>query len=137
MPFTTRRTPVEADQLTNDRLKVEPFFRRFQDDRLMDADQGSAAANEYLTRAKALAESIPSLSFAQGRNPVGIFGQTRNYDLMDLKNEDNGWPPSRMSNDKDKLPDGRGRWKHGDAKDVAYRFNYLLYRKWVELGGLK
>jgi hypothetical protein len=103
----------------------------------MDVNQGSAAASEYLTRAKALAESIPSLSFAQGRNPVSIFGQTRNYDLMDLRNEDDAWPPSRMTDGRDKLPDGRGRWKHGDAKDVAYRFNYLLYRTWVELGGLK
>jgi hypothetical protein len=136
-PLTKRRTPAEADQVTNEQLKTEPFFRRFQDERLMDANQGSAAASEYLTRAKALAESIPSLSFAQGRNPVSIFGQTRNYDLMDLRNEDDAWPPSRMTDGRDKLPDGRGRWKHGDAKDVAYRFNYLLYRTWVELGGLK
>jgi hypothetical protein len=133
-PVTTyiRRTPAETDTITDEELKTKPFFRRFQDTRLMDANQGSAAANEYSTRAKTLAESIPSLSFAQGRNPVSLFGQTRNYDLMTLKNSDGAWPQSRLSDVKK-----TNRWLHGDAKDVAYRFNYLLYRKWVELGGLK
>jgi hypothetical protein len=129
------RTAEEADQLTNDQLKTQPFFQRFQDARLMDANQGSSAANEYVIRAKALAESIPSLSFAQGRNSVSAFidpDQDRNHDLMAFKNEDDAWPQSRLSDDTK-----QNRWLHGDAKDVAYRFNYLLYRKWVELGGLK
>ncbi|HEY5812160.1 MAG TPA: hypothetical protein VIT23_05875 [Terrimicrobiaceae bacterium] len=126
-----RRYPEETASISDEALKSEPFFLRFQDNRLMNSSQGSAAANEYLTRAKTLAESIPSLSFAQGRNPVGTFEQ-RNYDLMSLKNEDGAWPQSRLSNDKQ-----LNRWLHGDAKDVAYRFNYLLYKKWVELGELK
>jgi hypothetical protein len=132
-PVTTyiRRTPAEADTITNEELKTKPFFRRFQDTRLMDANQGSAAANEYSTRAKTLAEAIPSLSFAQGRNEVQAF-EDRNYDLMTLKNDDGAWPQSRLSDTKK-----TNRWLHGDAKDVAYRFNYLLYIKWVELGGLK
>jgi hypothetical protein len=138
-PFYTsrRRTPAEANQLTEEQLKTQPFFKRFQDARLMDASQGSSAANEYVTRAKVLGDAIPSLSFAVGRNPVPAFGGTRNFDLQNFTNSDGEWPAGRMSNDADKLPDGRGRWKHGDAKDVAYRFNYLLYRKWVELGELK
>jgi len=57
---------------------------------------------------------------------------SRNFDLMALKNNDGAWPQSRLSDTKK-----TNRWLHGDAKDVAYRFNYLLYRKWVELGGLK
>jgi hypothetical protein len=43
----------------------------------------------------------------------------------------------RLENPRDRLPNGRGRFKHGDVKDVAYRFNYMLYRKWIEIGELK
>lgn len=115
------RTPEEADQLTDEQLRVEPFFRRFKDKRLLIADQGSAAAYEYLTRAKTLAEAIPALSFAVGRNEVGAFLRN-NIDLMTLKD---GWPSAD------------GRWRHGDAKDVSYRYNHKLYEHWVDLGALK
>ena len=116
------RTPKEAGQLRDAHLRVAPpFFKRFSDNRLLDVEQGSAAANEYNTRSKALGDAIPALSFAAGRNEVGAFLRS-NTDLMTLKD---GWPS----------PDGR--WRHGDAKDVSYRYNYKLYERWVEIGALK
>jgi hypothetical protein len=117
------QTPAEAATLlTNpDQLKTEPFFRRFQDNRLMTSG-GSAAASEYITRADALGGAIPALSFPAGRNPIPRFGQTRNVDLM---TQQDGWGRSG------------GRWFHSDAKNMAYRYNYKLWDTWVDIGGLK
>jgi len=136
MPITVRRTPAETDTITNDELKTQPFFKLFQDGRLVTANQGSAAANEYLTRAKVLGDAIPALSFAAGRNPVLGF-EDRNVDLMTMTNDDEAWPQARLSDPTKVTPEGKGRWLHGDAKDVAYRYNYLLWKNWVNLGGLK
>jgi hypothetical protein len=119
--ITRHRTPAETDLLTNEQLQTQPFFRRFRDDRLMDASSGSAAAAEYATRAQVLAEAIPALSVAAGRNPITGFND-RNISMMDLKD---GWPRAD------------GRWRHSDAKNVAYRFNHRLWETWVQLGGLK
>jgi len=116
-----KRTPSEADMITNEELKAEPFFKHFKSAALLDPSQGSSAANDYNIRADALAEAIPALSFAVGRNEVPVF-EDRNIDLHTTRN---GWP--RAS----------GRWLHGDLKDVAYRYNYPLWQQWVSLGGLK
>ncbi len=120
-PYSRKRTPSEAQAITNDELKLHTFFRDFQDNRLVNPQTGSAAADEYLTRAKVLGDAIPALSFAAGRNSIAAF-EDRNIDLMSKKD---GWPHAD------------GRWHHGDAKDVAYRFNHPLWESWVELGGLK
>ncbi|MDP1580082.1 MAG: hypothetical protein Q8M02_07380 [Candidatus Didemnitutus sp.] len=114
--------PTEANGLTNDELKAQPFFRRFQNTALLGAN-GSTTASEYLVRADALGTAIPALSFPTGRNPIPLFDQQdRNVNLMDLKN---GWPRSA------------GRWLHSDAKNVAYRYNHKLWEKWVDDGGLR
>jgi hypothetical protein len=115
------REPNETGAITAEMVKTEPFFTRFQDQRLMNAAQGSAAANEYLTRAKTLAEGIPSLSWAAGRNEIDNY-EDQNTDLMDLKT---GWPR------------GDGKWLHSDAGDVAFRYNHLLFKRWIDLGALK
>jgi len=118
-----RRTPAQAAALTDDQLRTQTFFLSFHDTRFASATAGSAAASEYLPRADALGGAIPALSFATGRNPIPLFDQQdRNIDLMDLKD---GWPRTG------------GRWLHSDAKNVAYRYNHLLWEKWIELGELK
>jgi len=71
---------------------------------------------------------VPALSFATGRNAVNAFGQTQNFDLMSYEN---GWPQARLSGPNS------NRWFHGDAKDIAFPFNYPLWQQWVQLGGLK
>ena len=117
-----RRDAAEANGLTNDELKAQPFFRRFQNTALLGAN-GGTTASEYLVRADALGTAIPALSFPTGGNPIPLFDQQdRNVNLMDLKD---GWPRSA------------GRWLHSDAKNVAYRYNYKLWEKWVDDGGLR
>ncbi len=120
--------------MTDDQLKVEPFFRRFQDSRLATSG-GSAAAREYLNRAQILGGAIPALSFPAGRNPIPIFSpQNRNTDLMDRQD---GWPQARLIDPAKRLPDGRGRWFHSDIKNVAYRYNHIYWEDLVQRGSLK
>jgi hypothetical protein len=118
-----RRLPSEttAAELSDDALRYQPFFREFRDTRLTSGADGSAAANEYHTRAKTLAEGISSLSFAAGRNSIDNY-EDENTDMMTLKT---GWPR------------GDGRWLHSDAGDVAFRYNHQLFKRWIDLGGLK
>ena len=87
-----------------------------------------------MTRAKLLAEAIPALSYAAGRNPSRKFPALSGRS-QDMNNENtnatvfrNGWPAGRGT-DRD--------WKHGDFREVAYCFVNPLYRKIVELGRLK
>jgi hypothetical protein len=113
---------------------TEPFFRRFQDDRLMRSG-GSAAASEYITRADALGGAIPALSFRAGRNPIPLFDQKlRNTDLNDFQD---GWPQARLNDPEKRKSPTMGRWFHSDAKNIAYRYNYKLWDNWVSIGGLK
>jgi hypothetical protein len=128
-----RRLPDEVADITAEMVKTQPFFTRFQDQRLMNAAQGSAAANEYPTRAKTLAEGIPSQSFAAGMNSINNYGG-RNTEMMALKS---GWPQERLNDPKMVMPNGEGRWLHSDANDVAFRYNYKLFDRWIELGELK
>jgi hypothetical protein len=123
IPITVRRTPTEADTLTNAQLQTDSFFKRFADNRLYNASQGSAAANEYVNRARMLAEGIPALSFPTGSNPLTPFGTARNVDLMNLKT--GTWPR------------GNGQWRHSDYREVAFYFTQRLYKRFIDEGGLK
>jgi hypothetical protein len=38
------------------------------------------------------------------------------------------WPDERKNH-----PERGSRWLHSDVKDVAYRYNYRLWKKWVEI----
>lgn len=98
---------------------------------------GDAAADEearkLVTRAKLLAEAIPARSYATGRNPSGLFSRLGLNE--DMNNESTNKYVYRTS-----WPAERGtdrNWKHGDFREVAYRFVNPLYHKIVELGGLK
>ncbi len=121
--------PADAEKLTDAQLREKPFFRPFEDDSLT-TPSGGEAASDYLTRATVLGTAIPALSFATGRNAIKKFNEgDRNRDLM---NYQNGWPWSRLSDEK-----LNNRWLHSDLKNVAYMFNYPVWKEWVTLGGLK
>jgi hypothetical protein len=131
-----RQTPADANLLLSapEQLKTKPFFRRFKDARLMGAS-GSAAAAGYLTRATALGTAIPALSFAAGRNPVPRFSvDQRNIDLVNLQE---GWPQARLADPTKRITPTIGRWFHSDLKNVAYRYNYLMWENLVQKGALK
>jgi hypothetical protein len=41
-----------------------------------------------------------------------------------------------MSNPDLVTTGGEGRWLHSDWKVIAYHYNYKLFQKFVEIGGL-
>jgi hypothetical protein len=125
-----------ADIIPDNVLRIVPFFMPFNVLKLYDPNQDILANNPVLMN-KLLAEAIPALSHATGRNPIDHFGFPLNYqtygniDLMTLK-RDNGWPAVRL---QDAFK--QDRWLHGDFRDVAYFYNYKLYDDIVSKGGLK
>ncbi|MEN9840358.1 MAG: hypothetical protein RL376_158, partial [Verrucomicrobiota bacterium] len=122
------RTPAEAATLTDDQLRAEPFFRRFQNANFRNSSSGSTAAADPVARADALGGAIPALSFPAGRNPVPRFND-RNIDLMSRQD---GWPQERL-NDRD----AKNRWFHSDIKNIAYVFNRGAWELFVTEGNLK
>lgn len=114
-------SPADAAAIPHADLEEEPFFDPFSNDDLHDSTKGSAEASKYDERAKVLAESLPSLTFAAGSNSIASF-TVRNFDMMNMKN---GWPR------------GNADWLHSDIRNVAYLYTYKVYDKFVELGGLK
>jgi hypothetical protein len=131
IPPTYRHLSPSDPQPATAQLKAEPFFMRFQSQFNFLYQSTLVAADFYKDTsnaggAKLLAEAIPALSLAAGRNSIDIIGGTRNWNLNDRGKD--GWPSSRG-----------GRWYHGDAKDVAYRYNHPLWEAWVssDYGDLK
>jgi len=70
-------------------------------------------------RERLLAEMIPALSQAAGRNEVTILPKDRNVD-MSLQYR-NSWPPSRSADDENL------KWKHSDIREIGYTFVYKLF----------
>jgi hypothetical protein len=126
LPIMMRRTAAEANTLTDDELRSNSFFKRFDDDRLYNINQGGGAANEYHTRSKMLAEGLPALSFAAGANSVDSF-EDQNVNMMTLKV--NGAWPLRGG-------DEIGAWLHSDFRMVAFYYTQRLYKKFIDEGEL-
>ncbi|MGE9269427.1 MAG: hypothetical protein ACQKBU_01380, partial [Verrucomicrobiales bacterium] len=130
---------TEANLLTPEVLRVEPFFHPFEDADpnypdydgtvLLAPDEDPAASTEagkYLTRAKLMAEAIPSKSFAAGANQVSGFGLGNNYDMNTNGNLRNGWPSQRDDQ----------RWLHSDLKNISYNHVEPLFNELIDIGGL-
>ena len=125
-----RMTPAAAANIPLAELEEKPFFDPFVNEKFHDPALGSAEAEKYDEVSKALAESLPALTFAAGSNPIAIFN-VRNFDMMNLRN---GWPESRTQPTVD--PDMQG-WRHSDIRNVAHLYTHKVYEKWIELGELK
>ncbi|HVU23218.1 MAG TPA: Ig-like domain-containing protein [Opitutus sp.] len=149
-PQTRRRFVSEAQDVAapggvpSSTLPSEPFFQRFQANESggfypgyqgsrLHAPIGDANADDearkLVTVAKCLGEAIPALSFPQGSNASPAFtrpGMSGNFDLNSSTFK-NGWPSSRSD----------ANWKHSDCLNVAYTFNFPLYDKMANDGGLK
>ena len=89
--------------------------------------------SSYLSRRRInsmLALGIPTLTPAVGNTALlDTFDENRRSNLDDTSFKPNEWPDR-----------GRGwntRWLHSDMKDVAYYFNFRLYKLIIEKGGLK
>lgn len=90
--------------------------------------------SEWLSRSQRnslLAVGIPTLSPAVGNTPLArAFENTippQNLDAAAFK--PNGWP--------DRGRDWKTRWLHGDMKDVAFYYNFKLFKFILMNGGLE
>ena len=137
--YKRTRTPEEATKIPKEQLGQHPFFKPFHDfnGNLHDPVQGPIVARSYDRVSRALAESLPALSFATGSNPVDVFepqvtgDPDRNFNMNSDAIKINGWPQSRL----EKEPGERG-WLHSDIRRVAYLYTYDLFDRFIELGGL-
>ncbi|MGN0876723.1 MAG: alpha/beta hydrolase [Kiritimatiellia bacterium] len=97
----------------------------------------SMATNEipFLVRAAHLTHGIPALTPATGvsRFPIEIMTVGTNYD-MNSNDEHVGVPKTNGWPERSSYP---GRWLHSDLKNVAYFFNFNLYRRILSMGGLQ
>ncbi len=77
-----------------------------------------------------LAQGIPALSPPTGRTNLTEYG-IPSFDLNTPEFMSSKWPRCEPG---DELS---FRWLHSDVKNVAYHYTYPLFRKIVEIGGLK
>ena len=88
-PFYTYRryTPEETVAITDENLRVHPFFKNFADESIY-GDGGSelVCTNSY-ARWYALSHGIPVESFAVGANPVPKWGIPVQGNILDRQNE--------------------------------------------------
>lgn len=128
---TERMLPDQAASLSTNDLRTNSFFRPFYDYQLYTTN-GSQLAAIPRVRAKLLAEAIPALSRATGKNMVEETFSNNNVDMA--KSMRNGilWPESRLLDS-----DLKDRWLHSDFKETAYLYVYNLYDDIVHKGSLQ
>lgn len=123
--YITATTPPQAASLRDDMLRQYSYFKPFYNTVLYTTNGSDVARCSYV-KAKILSEAIPATSRATGRNAVPLVFDN-NIDMMTEYIDGGLWPSARES----------GRWLHGDYRDVAYIYNFLLYDDIVYKGGFK
>ena len=114
-----RPVPEEGEEITQQEIAQYPAFRL----------KPEWMNSRYLSRRRInslLAMGIPTLTPAVGNQALG--GQESCKNLQSTEFRPNGWP--------NRGRDWQTRWLHGDMKDVAYYFNFKLYKHIIENGGL-
>ena len=133
-PVSTRKYTVEqAADMSPVQLRADPVFNPYP----VSITNGVIP---LLARAAHLTQGVPALTPPTGVCRIGaVFGGARSYNLNlgveeDEEVEENGilkpnnWPTRN----------GYGaRWLHSDMKDAAFWFNYKLYEKFIDVGGLR
>jgi hypothetical protein len=110
-------SPFEADLLADAQIRTNSFFAHFDDENLYGTN-GSAVAQQLALRRQMLADALPALSPAMGRNPLINFGAAQ----INMMDKQNGWPSTRLGNQQ--LQD---RWLHSDLKNIAFLYVYKLF----------
>lgn len=120
----------DAMALTDEELKIDPFFKHFTDGSILDPISGSQRAEK--ANAHALAYDIPSLSFAAGGTKIDKPRTLAEKQKVDMNGEfvTNGWPQAHYHKNKP-------AWFHSDFKDVAYLYTFGLFDSMVGRGNLK
>jgi hypothetical protein len=116
--------PQIVNNFSDADLRASSIFKPFYDLNIYGPN-GSAIVSNPVVRAKLLAEAIPAISRATGRNAVPLLFDDNNVDMMLFKAQGMTWP----RNDNN--------WKHGDYCGVAYLFNFGLYNDIVFRGSLQ
>ncbi|MBP5788189.1 MAG: hypothetical protein J6Y19_10305 [Kiritimatiellae bacterium] len=127
--FDSFPTPEEATNLiTMATLQTNSLFRRFDDPQLY-TPAGDAFAHQPVIRARLLADAIPALSFAAGRNVmVNAGGGITNIDLLSFR---------RGPHLIDAWPRELDDWQHSDLKEIAFPYLGELFEYIVEQGALR
>lgn len=121
--------PSTANVLTDDNIRANSFFRKFDNDDLYGPN-GNTLTRDWHLRAQLLGDGIPALWRAMGRNALSLFAVTgRN---VDMNNMENGWPQQRL--DDNQL---QNRWFHSGLKNMAYLYTHELFNELVSQGGLQ
>ncbi|WP_175452512.1 hypothetical protein [Thiohalomonas denitrificans] len=142
-PYWLPLGPQKAIELTESDLRMEPFFKRFeQEDSLVEdfdgdvllAPNGDAGADEFAkdekVQFKMLAEAVPARSFAAAANPVEeveVLGN--NFDMMDMKND-------RWTTERPAEANGIRPWWHSDFRVVALNYTNPMWKKMIAVGRL-
>ena len=129
--FKNSEKITEIYNYSNEELATHPIFKPFSVEAL-HSDNASAASQAALEHKRhVLAYSVPALSHAAGSTVIkkDKFDEKTFNMQADMKGGNN-WPRERGSKPEDK------KWFHSDAKDVAYRYVFPLYDKWIKLGSL-
>jgi Bacterial TSP3 repeat len=121
-PNYYNRIDVElANAIKPSEVKTNSFFLRF-DNLAIYGPEGSELAKRQEVNNRLLADAIPALSFAMGRNTSVGFGlATKNLTTFIM----------------DDWPQPNNRWHHSDVKYIAFFFNYLIFDDLVFEGRLK
>ncbi len=119
----------EAEAILNDEaeLRINPFFKPFQNLDLFDVSVGSAAVK--ISFPHNLAYELPALSFAAGGTESSTFLSKNNTVDMNTEMADD-WPAARGGKDEK-------AWRHSDFKEVSYRYTFKLFDHLVVEGDLK
>jgi hypothetical protein len=120
-------------EVTNEMLKTEPYFERFDEQDLMHADWTVASAKAATSKVRndLLARAIPALSYAVAVDQLPGLPVERNFNMETQGRLDNsGWPTDGHSGQN------TYRWLHSDFRNVALTYVHPMYLKMIELGGL-
>lgn len=115
-----------ANQIDPLQLRTKPFFKKGENDsELFNEFSGSNYAMQPEVRNRLLVEAIPARTLAVGRQAVGVFGPEGKFNFNMPTMFKSIWPPGYES------------WSHNYFIRIAYPYTFLLYNKFVEIGGLK
>jgi hypothetical protein len=111
---------------------TKPFFKLAGDDLTLLSQGTDGSEYAKVNRDRLLAEAIPALSRATGRNSVEVFGREDafNFDMQNRYKNNGQWPPSRNIDDENR------KWKHSDLREIAYPYVYGLFVKFASQGEL-
>ena len=109
---------ASVSNLTREAVIEHPLFTPFraESDAMHSTNLFAIADADYRAqlRAKFLGDAIPATSFAAGANEISGNAVCGNINYADCRS--GTWPI------------GEGKWRHSDIKNVAYFFNWKLFK---------